>query len=122
MGKSLTVRLADTRDEVLKDTKLYGWNYAMDRWGVHDYLAFRKWLEKETGNADYGVNPQAGLSSSGNLGEQIVDAMVGYILRSQAEKQKLMMRLTYLEGNLKTHELANRDKSRILLELCAEGR
>lgn len=113
--QSLRKRLNGNKEEVLRNTELYGWGYAMDKYGVKDYLAFGKFIEAETGNPNFGRNPTFSPNVGKDLGEQILDAMLSYILKSETEVKLLRGRIEHLEWQLKRKGIDNREKISSLL-------
>jgi len=112
--QSLRSRLNGNK-EVLRDTELYGWGYAMDKYGVRDYLAFAKYIEAETGNPNFGRNPTFSTNAGKDLGEQILDAMLSYTLKSETKVKQLKSRIEHLEWQLKRKGIDNREKISSLL-------
>ena len=55
--QTLRKRLAERRDEILKFTAEKGRLVGMRFAGVKDYIAWLRWLERETGNRNFGICP-----------------------------------------------------------------
>ena len=117
MGKSIEVRLNGNIKEFLDDVKYYGTWYAMEKWGIKDYVACRKFIEKKTGDSDYGINPKFELSPGRDIGAQILQAIKDEIIRSRAREEELDKKIAYLEYQLHLESLKNKTKAIEILEM-----
>ncbi len=118
MAKSLEVRFNGNREEVLRDTEHFGYFYAMDKWHVKDYMAIRKWAADKADDPHFGEHPKLGPSHGEDLGEQILNAMLSYISRSDKQREQMKKRIEMLEWQLGDKSHKNREKVIPFLEAC----
>ena len=116
MAQPLANKLAGKEAEVLKDIQMFGDQYAMEKYLVKDFVAWRRWVFEQTHDPEFGRHPQISFSGNRDVGEQIVDALVGYVLRNETEKQNLKQRISYLEMQLNQRKPFNQQKVASLLE------
>jgi len=116
MPQSLKKRFNGQSEEILRDTELYGQYTAMEKWGIKDLLAFRRFLKDKTDNPDYGLNAKYIPSSGANLGEQLLQAMANYIIKTKDNQRGLEARIRALEWELELKERENRNRVAPLLQ------
>jgi len=99
MPKSLKSRFNGNLQEVIDYAQTWGTFKAMDKYQVKDYLAFKEFLEGETGNQNFGLSPLLDKEMGRSWAEDLLDAFVNKIGKMEAEKQRLEIELHRL--NLK---------------------
>jgi hypothetical protein len=117
---SLESRLSGVKDEVLKATETYGRFKAMNQFGVKDYIAFNKWLERVTGEKDFGVTPRIRYTTNETLGDQLVEAFLSKVARLEARNKELDDRIKFLEWQLTQKENKTDTQAMAVLAVCEE--
>lgn len=113
--KSLKTRLEDVREEVLHTTEMYGIWRAMEKYGVNDYTCFRRWLETETGQPDFGSRPKM-QHNGAPLGDQLVEAFLNKVYQLETENQKLRDEIEMLNMEVER----NRERNVTVIERQVE--
>jgi len=96
MPKSLSIRFNGNGQEVVEYCRQFGRFRAMDKYGVKDYIAFSKFIERETGKAEFGLVP----SVSGRIpkdGDEFVENLLRAIHRMKSENEKLTQEIEFLK-------------------------
>ena len=106
MPKSLESRLNGDGDKFIKDVEIYGSEEALRNWqgrlgGYHDYISLRNFLEKKTGNRNFGIRATLGGTGNSSLAEDLLDAFVNKIRQMEAQKQSLETELRQVKLELK---------------------
>ena len=100
MPTSLKSRFNGNTPEVIDYARTWGISKAMDRYQVRDYIAFKNFLEEETGDKNWGLVPLLGKNGSGTWAEELLDAFTTKINKMEAEKQRLETELHSLKVEL----------------------
>lgn len=116
--KTLKVRLAPQQDEVLKFTARYGRTRAMEKFGVHDYVCFHKWLLEVTGGESFGLRPAIGWNGYQTLGEQLVDAFLQKVAKLQTENAELKDAVNILKRQVSIDKSVDEDLALTAMEVC----
>ena len=120
--KSLEKRL--NKVETLEYTKRFGFGEAMERFGVKDRLCFRNYLERHTGDRNFGMFPTETKNHGTNhwlIRQQYVEACLHKLANTKKlaelkeENALLDLRIRYLQGQFI-------ESSETVLELCPIGR
>ncbi len=90
MSQSLSKRFNGNAKEVIEYTRTFGWMKAMEKYDVHCTIAWEKFLEKQTGNKNFGLYPLVNSQVSCLTAETLVDAMVNKV--RQMETQEIQLR------------------------------
>lgn len=105
--KSLKARFDGNCQAVVEYAGKFGIHKAMDKFGVRDYLAMRRFLYGETGEENFGIRSQlSGLSGSGgrNILDQFLEKFADYVVRKQAQLKTKDERIEFLERKLEYYE------------------
>ena len=89
MPQSLRKRFNGNSDEVIEYTRLWGRFKAMGKYGVRDYLAFSRFVEEKTGDANFGFRPVLAGSSDRSWAEDLLDAFLQKVSKMETEKRGL---------------------------------
>lgn len=90
MPVSLKSRLDGNKQEVLEHARIWGIYSAMDKYQVKDYVSFKRFLEDETGDKNFGLHPLLGSRGIGAWAEDLLDAILSKFEKMEAEKQYLV--------------------------------
>ena len=121
MGKALRNRFNGDKGEFLQDCKRFGRDYALDIWrerldGYSSYIGLLDFLEAETGDRDFGRNPEITTSGGMDLGRQIIHAMRDYFLTSEADKREMAEQIKYLNWQLEQEKIRNLQEASLLID------
>jgi hypothetical protein len=111
MAKSLEVRLReiDGEEDFLQDVEWFGRSKALDMWdeklgGFHDFVSLQRFLERETGDPDFGKIPKLDTTTYKNQTQVLLEGFADFVLRTKTQleaKEKyikeLEMKIKYLE-------------------------
>ena len=121
MAKSLKDRFNGNAQEVIKDTKTYGWDYAMRKQGVKDCIVFDNWYKDETGRSVFKTKPLYPVSSGEDMGKQLIEGFANYVLGMEAVGKQREERIKFLEYQLRNREAQNYDQARGLIRVFNEA-
>ena len=95
--KSLKLRFQEEgkTKEVIDYAKTYGVFSACDKFET-GYIPMQKFLEGETGNENFGINPAINTSNSMVTATNLLDAFLNKVNQLQAENSKLKQELSEL--------------------------
>ena len=104
MAQSLRKRFEGKEGEVIEYAKTFGLYKAADRFDT-GLLSMRDFLETQTGNPDFGVNPTFNAEAGNLTAAKLVDAFTDKICKLQAENQNLRERLNQLLFELQARKV-----------------
>lgn len=117
MPQSLKSRFNGNKEEVLAYTKTYGRGPAMRKYDIRTYTSFKDWLEEETGDENYGINPT--IRPDGQpLGDQVLNAFLKYVSESKIGLEALKAENELLRERLRIRKLENEKQAIPVLEAC----
>ncbi|GEM_PF-5873460 len=120
MAKSLKTRLESKKNMVLRDVRLFGLTFAMNKYEVSDFTAFKRWVGEESGDAECGVIPVFNISNHSTLGEQIVAAFLQKLDSLQNEIAQLSNENKELEQILSENQANEIQQAWVALRLMGE--
>ncbi len=124
MPVSLKARFNGNAKEVIEYCRVWGNFKAMEKYGVKDYVAFKKFIESETGNPNFGLNPELGSENSDNPFEGVLNAFLGKLHKMEAEKHSLLDELKRVKLELEYYKgqqsLKANSKVNEIMALCRE--
>lgn len=130
MPKSLALRLNGNKQQFLDDVKRYGQLNAMDMWsdklgGYHDIIGLANFLEKETGDPDYGIRPTLGSLTEPDFFENFLATVHAALSKKEARIVELEKQIRVLknEQEYQKAQRINRVAPQIsqIMDLCKEG-
>ena len=100
MPRSLKSKFNGNTQEVIDYARTWGIHKAMDNFQVKDYLAFKRFLEGETGDKNTGISPLLGDRGNRSWAEDLLDAVLSKISKMETEKEYLKTELKRLNLEL----------------------
>jgi hypothetical protein len=109
MGKSLESRLNGNKQEFIRDIGLHGDWTALELWkeklgGYSSYIGLRKFIEEETGDSNYGINPSGGISNHQSTFKKFIAAWSEFYSQLSSENKQLRAENEALKRELKIRE------------------
>jgi hypothetical protein len=86
MAQSLEARFNGNWEEVIEYTRVWGSFKAMDKYEVRDYIAFKNFLKKKTGDPNFGLRPVLGNSNNTIDFKHFLDTVVDTITALKKER------------------------------------
>jgi hypothetical protein len=97
--RSLRKRFEGNEGEVVKYAETFGLYKTADKYDT-GLLSMRDFLEVQTGNKDFGVNPTINSPDHNITASTLVDAFVEKVVTLQAEKDRLITEINQLRRDL----------------------
>ncbi len=124
MPISLKQRFNGQANEVVEHCKVWGRLRTMEKYGVKDYLAFSKFIEAETNNPNFGINPLLSNSGDDSWGDPLLDAILTRFRKMEEKERVLTEQLNRARAEVDYYKaqraLAMEPKNNQIMQICKE--